>query len=257
MTLFVGEAANQLSFLFQLISDQLITSSGGDIDIMDLWPDTNGHKVCLVIGLVFGFWNAFLNKAGLRLFAAMFFKSSHRFHEKFFDAICFGLLTYMAIGAFYIVGHDIYHDITGTTTERIEEISLEEREGLIYYKNKPYTGKSYGYHENGNVAREGNWKNGKLEGLQFGWHENDEKALESNFKNGKAHGLVINWNKNGLKKSESHWKDGKENGPEVLWHQNGEKKSERMWEDGKVVEGSTKFWNWKGYPVNSFKEATK
>ena len=71
---------------------------------MDLWPDTNGHKVCLVIGLVFGFWNAFLNKAGLRLFAAMVFKSSHRFHEKFFDAICFGLLTYMAIGAFYIVG---------------------------------------------------------------------------------------------------------------------------------------------------------
>lgn len=68
MTLFIGEVANQLSFLFQLIADQLITSSGGGTDIMDLWPDTNGHKVCLVIGLVFGFWNAFLNKAGFVVF---------------------------------------------------------------------------------------------------------------------------------------------------------------------------------------------
>lgn len=262
MTLFIGEAANQLSFLFQLIAHQLITSTGSDIDIMDLWPNTDGQIVCLFLGLIFGFWNAFLNKNGVKIFANFVFKSFEKFHEKFFDAICFGLLTYMAIGCFYLVGHDTYHDISGTAEsslieEGIEGVRLEKREGTIYFNDKPYTGKSHWFHENGKVSREANWKNGKLEGQQFGWHENEEKAFESNFKEGKPDGLVINWHKNGFKKSKAEWKDGKENGLEVLWHLNGEKKSERIWEYGKVVKGSKKFWNWKGHPVDSWEKAQK
>ena len=58
-------------------------------------------------------------------------------------------------------------------------------------------------------------------------------------------------------KLKSNLKDGK---PDGLWtelYENGHKKSESYYKDGKMVKGSLKFWNSKGEPVNSFREANK
>ena len=60
---------------------------------------------------------------------------------------------------------------------------------------------------------------------------------------------------NGQKKGEGNWKDGKEDGLAVLWHENGQKRAEGNFKDGKQI--SAKFWNSKGEPVESFKEAQK
>jgi antitoxin component YwqK of YwqJK toxin-antitoxin module len=61
------------------------------------------------------------------------------------------------------------------------------------------------------------------------------------------------WYENGQKASEGTYKDGKFNGLETMWHENGQKKSEVSWKDN--VEGSAKYWNSKGEPVDSFEEA--
>ena len=113
----------------------------------------------------------------------------------------------------------------------VEEI--EERKGIIYLNGSdtPYTGKVYGLHENG------------------------KKEFEVNNKNGKTDGLWVRWHRNGYKDSEGKNKDGKADGLHVFWHENGQKKKEESWKNGKFVEGSEKFWNSKGEPVDSRAEA--
>ena len=58
-------------------------------------------------------------------------------------------------------------------------------------------------------------------------------------------------------KLESNLKDGKPDGLWTEWYENGQKKSESYYKDGKMIKGSLKFWNSKGEPVNSFREANK
>ena len=64
-------------------------------------------------------------------------------------------------------------------------------------------------------------------------------------------------NYHGGKKYEANYKDGKLDGLWVVWHENGQKGIEKNYKDGKLVEGSAKYWNSKGEPVNSEEEAQK
>ena len=134
---------------------------------------------------------------------------------------------------------------------------LEEREGIVYLKGSdtPYTGKTFSFHENGEKAGEVNLKNGKREGLSLRWYENGQKKSEVNKKDGKPDGLATWWYKNGQKKMEANMKDGKPDGLTFGWHENGQKKMEANWKDGEEVEGSKKWWNRKGEPVDSREEA--
>ena len=61
----------------------------------------------------------------------------------------------------------------------------------------------------------------------------------------------------GQKKQEGNFKNGKRDGLIVLWHENGQKMAESNYRNGNKIEGSEKFWNSKGEPVESFKEAQK
>ena len=57
----------------------------------------------------------------------------------------------------------------------------------------------------------------------------------------------------------SHWqwnlRDGKQDGLWVSWHEKGQKESEANWKNGELVEGSQKWWDNKGNPIDSEKEA--
>ena len=99
----------------------------------------------------------------------------------------------------------------GCGEKEVPSSQLEEQQGVTYLvdSGKPFTGKSFELHENG------------------------QKELEINYKNGKQDGL------------------------EVWWHDNGKKKHEYTYKDGKLVEGSYKFWNSKGEPVDTFHETFK
>ena len=142
---------------------------------------------------------------------------------------------------------------TKPKTEGVNENELEYREGIVYLKGSdtPYTGKVYSLYENGQKYSEDNYKDGKEDGLQEGWHENGRKWSEENWKDGKEDGLFASWHENGQKRSEGNWKDGNQDGLFVWWHENGQKKLEVNWKDGEEVEGSRKYWNSKGEPVDS------
>ncbi len=70
---------------------------------------------------------------------------------------------------------------------------------------------------------------------------------------GKAFALY----ENGQKSSEVNYKDGKMDGLVMSWYENGQKRGEANFKNGKVVEGSRKYWNSKGEPVDSEEEAEK
>ena len=134
---------------------------------------------------------------------------------------------------------------------------LEEREGIYYVSGSdtPYKGKSFTLNENGKKASKRNFKDGKQDGLQTRWYENGQKKNEANGKDGKMDGLWSEWYENGQKKVETNYKDGKMDGLVVEWHENGQKKGEATFKDDEPISG--KFWNSKGEPVNSWKEAYK
>ena len=121
----------------------------------------------------------------------------------------------------------------GEKPEGVNAKKLEERESITYLKGSdtPYTGKAFTFYENGQKWQEVNYKNGKPDGLWVSWYENGQKGLEGNFKDGKQHGLWLFWHENGQKRQETNYKDG-----------------ERI---------SEKWWNSKGEPVDSQKEALK
>ena len=116
--------------------------------------------------------------------------------------------------------------------EGVNDDELEYRGDILYLKDSdtPYTGKAINFWENGQKSGEINVKNGREDGLWVGWHKNGQKSSEGNFKN------------------------GKEDGPSTEWHENGQKMSEEIYKDGKLVEGSAKYWNSKGEPVDSLEE---
>ena len=121
----------------------------------------------------------------------------------------------------------------GCGGKEVNSKELEEREGIYYVSGSdtPYTGKSFTLNENGKKASERNFKDGKKEGLHVSWYPNEQKQRETNYKDGKEEGLHVSWHKNGQKLVEVNYKDGEE------------------------VEGSRKYWNSKGEPVDSWDEA--
>ncbi len=131
-------------------------------------------------------------------------------------------------------------DSVAETKPNLEGVNFKEldRRGkfpnFIFFikgSDTPYTGKSFELYDNGQKQWEGNWKDGKEEGLFTWWYRNEKKLMGRHYKNGKKDGL------------------------ELFWHENGQKKSEGKFKDGKKI--SVKFWNSKGEPVESFKEANK
>ncbi len=53
------------------------------------------------------------------------------------------------------------------------------------------------YHQNGNIASEGNYLNGAEDGLWRDYHDNGVLAAEGHYENGKETGIWKYWNKNG------------------------------------------------------------
>ena len=155
-----------------------------------------------------------------------------------------------------------------------KEAELNLRNGMLH-------GLFESWYDNGTNRAKGNWKEKKKEGLWVYWYESGQRKQEGTFKDGKQNGLVKEWFENGQISQEGNWKDDKANGSIVFWyengqkeeegtyimdktdglyitwHKNGQKMAESNYRNGNKIEGSEKFWNIKGEPVESFKEAQK
>ena len=132
---------------------------------------------------------------------------------------------------------------------------LEERGGITYRQGSDtrYTGKAIALYKNGKKMGESKFKDG-MEVLMAEYYENGQKSHEITYKDGEMV-LEMRWFENGNKLGEGHYKDGQANDLWARWHENGKKASESYYsEGGKLVEGSEKFWNNKGEPVDSMQE---
>ena len=65
-----------------------------------------------------------------------------------------------------------------------------------------------GWHKNGQLIYEHNYKDGKYNGLDRSWYSNGQLELEYNYNGHKRHGLCRGWNKSGRLKFETYWIDG-------------------------------------------------
>ena len=146
-------------------------------------------------------------------------------------------------------------DVERLLKEAVDHESLEERDGLYYQNNEPYSGwaKTMSDSEYGKGLTQ--FKDGKISGLYTTWYENGQKKDELTYKDGQLDGLWTRWYENGQKSSEETYKDGKSDGPHTSWHENGQKAAEGTSKDGKAVDGSEKYWNSKGEEVETEAEA--
>ena len=122
-------------------------------------------------------------------------------------------------------------DIERLLKEAVDSDSLEERDGLIYQDNKPYSGWWKEMYDSGQASRLAEVKDGKPDGLMIEWHQNGQKWGEATFKDRKPVGLFLRW------------------------HENGQKAAEATFKDGELV--SAKYWNSKGEEVETEEEARK
>ena len=154
-----------------------------------------------------------------------------------------------------------------------------KKEAEINWRNGILHGLFESWYDNGTNRAKGNWKEKKKEGLWVYWYESGQRKQEGTFKDGKQNGLVKEWFENGQISQEGNWKDDKKNGSIVFWyengqkeeegtyimdktdglyitwHKNGQKMTESNYRNGNKIEGSEKFWNSKGDPVDSLDEA--
>ena len=151
-------------------------------------------------------------------------------------------------------------DVERLLKEAVDYDSLEERDGLYYENNEPFSGwvKSMydsgqvealvkikdgkgtlqtEWHENGQKQREASYKDGEV--LETVWHENGQKEEEGTYKDGDLDDSLTKWYENGQKRAEGTFKDGKQDGPFKAWHENGQKMFEGTYKDNNQVGLST------------------
>lgn len=144
---------------------------------------------------------------------------------------------------------------------REPESKKQDRKGLCYIENEQtaYTGILFSLHENGQLASEGTYKDGKVDGVVKGWYENGQLRIEAFHKasvagatdgadkdwSAGADGVWKTWYENGQLKSESTYKDRKAIGVWKVWYENGQLELEETFKDDKL-DGVLKEWHENG-----------
>ena len=108
-------------------------------------------------------------------------------------------------------------------SNEVPDDKLVERDGIIYEVNSttPFTGSSVSYHENGQLNKRENYKNGQQDGPSEWFHENGQLGGKGNYKNGEQDGLHERFYENGQLRDRVNFKDGKEDGPWEYFDEDG------------------------------------
>lgn len=141
--------------------------------------------------------------------------------------------------------------------EGVPASELEVRDGVwLDAEGRPYDGRAYELHDNGNVAwhaelRDGRWHGefrrwfedgrpnrllhyveGEQEGPQMVWRRNGTPKWRRTVRDGRDHGRVVRWYENGNRRFEGDYVDGLRHGVVTTWYENGQKESEIRYERG-------------------------
>ena len=87
-------------------------------------------------------------------------------------------------------------DVERLLKEAVDVESLEQRDGLIYQDNTPYSGWVKAMHNSEQVAILAQAKDGKPDGPHTMWHENGQKQVEATWKDGEEVSAKY-WNSKG------------------------------------------------------------
>lgn len=91
------------------------------------------------------------------------------------------------------------------------------------------------YHENGKLAAEINYKDGKLHGILRKWYDNGQLHDSSYFKNGEPVGYSVSYYRNGKKNYENYWSEAhKLDSISRFWYDNGKIGNEGYYQNGKL-----------------------
>lgn len=106
------------------------------------------------------------------------------------------------------------------------------------------------WHENGNVATEIPYQNGRRHGVARWFHDNGQLSTESPMHDDRVHGVSVRWSAGGTKLSETPYEHGREHGVARRWNEggvltreleyfHGTRIREVVYEDGKQVSSQT------------------
>ena len=111
----------------------------------------------------------------------------------------------------------------------------KQGEAFVYVTNpqKPYTGWSKSMHDNGQIERLIQYKNGKMDGLAAAWYSNGQKSSERTTKDDKVVTIVV-WKRNGEKCSVTNFVNG--NGVVVSYKDDGTENYRNTYKDGENVD---------------------
>ena len=75
-------------------------------------------------------------------------------------------------------------DVVDAPPVVVDLSQLEERGGLAYFEEKPFTGVAVEKYPNGQKSWEATFKDGEQHGLETRWFENGQKKFEATYKDG-------------------------------------------------------------------------
>ena len=103
-------------------------------------------------------------------------------------------------------------------------------DGLLYIgevEGAPYTGKVRELFADGRPSFESTYLNGNLHGRQLRWHENGYLAVDALFEEGRIVGVKRRWWPDGRKREEEYWSNGRFRGRR-LWDEDGQLMREEL-----------------------------
>jgi antitoxin component YwqK of YwqJK toxin-antitoxin module len=120
-------------------------------------------------------------------------------------------------------------------------------DGLQFIQENPNSNLevSVGFSQEGYLAYEGDFKDGKPEGLWTTFFSDGKPRWKGVKKNGLNHGSFTMWYENGRKKLEGTYHEGKKHGPSIAWYENGAKWQQKFYEFG-APSGIWKTWDKNG-----------
>ncbi len=146
---------------------------------------------------------------------------------------------------------DVEHTSTGAETNpigisvHVDSLQLIPTEGLVYFKNKPFTGTSTSSFANGSSATSTDYLDGKKHGVYLKWFPIGALSYQSHYYLGKQHGSTKSWWSNGQLRSQSHFEEGLVHGTQTQWYKSGAMFKELNYTYGKE-EGMQKAWRENG-----------
>ena len=161
-------------------------------------------------------------------------------------------LVFLAMNSFVVFIIMIFVSCQKPLIEVNEDLlKLDPQKGLVFYKDKPFTGTSIKYYSNGKKEIAIDYFLGKKQGIYKKWFDDGTLSFESHYAKGKKNGVTKTWWRNGNLRSELYSEHGASNGQQKQWYKSGAKFKVINLANGKE-EGLQQSWRENGKIYNNY-----